>query len=126
MERKYGVPRAIILAQAILEGDAGRSELSSKYNNHFGIKCFRKGCEEGHCVRYEDDTPKDRFRCYGSARESFESHAMLLTGKRYGSLLRHGNDYEAWAAGLKKKGYATDSAYKIKLTRLVRDYKLDK
>jgi flagellum-specific peptidoglycan hydrolase FlgJ len=38
MERT-GIPASIKLAQGILESDAGRSELSSKYNNHFGIKC---------------------------------------------------------------------------------------
>lgn len=37
-QRQYGVLASITLAQAALESDWGKSELSAKYNNLFGIK----------------------------------------------------------------------------------------
>ena len=37
--KKYRIPASITLAQGLLESGAGRSELSRKSNNHFGIKC---------------------------------------------------------------------------------------
>lgn len=36
---RAGVPASIKLAQALLESNAGRSELARKANNHFGMKC---------------------------------------------------------------------------------------
>ncbi len=36
---EYKIPASITLAQGILESGNGRSELASKSNNHFGIKC---------------------------------------------------------------------------------------
>ena len=38
MERS-GIPASIIMAQAIVETNAGTSNLARKSNNHFGIKC---------------------------------------------------------------------------------------
>src|SRR5690554_2918939 len=37
--RLYGIPASIKLAQGILESGAGRGNLTSRSNNHFGIKC---------------------------------------------------------------------------------------
>ena len=39
-EQLYGIPAPITLAQGILESNAGKSMLSLKANNHFGIKAF--------------------------------------------------------------------------------------
>ena len=36
---RTGVPASITLAQGLLESRYGQSELASKGNNHFGIKC---------------------------------------------------------------------------------------
>ena len=50
---KYNVPASITLAQGILESGNGRSQLASKSNNHFGIKCHTgwKGAK----VYHDDD-----------------------------------------------------------------------
>ena len=37
---RSGVPASITLAQALIETNAGRSDLAVKANNHFGIKCI--------------------------------------------------------------------------------------
>ena len=38
---KYNIPASITLAQGILESSSGKSELTLKSNNHFGIKCHK-------------------------------------------------------------------------------------
>jgi flagellum-specific peptidoglycan hydrolase FlgJ len=37
--KRYRIPASITLAQGLLESGAGKSALSRKSNNHFGIKC---------------------------------------------------------------------------------------
>ena len=122
---KYGIPASITLAQGILESEAGNSRLASKHNNHFGIKCHSRNCPRGHCVNYADDSPKDFFRKYGTAWESFRAHSEFLTRDRYRSLHKlKSTDYKGWARGLEKAGYATGDGYGEKLIRLIEDLKL--
>lgn len=123
---KYGVPASITLAQGILESGAGLSTLAKKSNNHFGIKCFSKKCGPGHCTNFNDDSHKDFFRNFENAWASFRYHSEFLQGKRYRHLSDHGNDFRAWAHGLKKAGYATDPRYAYKLIQLIEDYQLNR
>lgn len=58
---KYGIPASISLAQGLLESRAGTSKLAVQTNNHFGLKCFSRGCKKGHCKNFTDDTHKDFF-----------------------------------------------------------------
>lgn len=121
---KFGIPASIKMAQGILESESGSSRLATKNNNHFGIKCFSKSCAKGHCSNFSDDHHKDFFRAYKSAWESWRAHSQLLTQDRYKSLLKLGNDYKAWAKGLKKLGYATDPNYEQKLVEKIETYQL--
>ena len=121
---QYHIPASIKLAQGILESNAGKSRLAKKNNNHFGIKCFSKSCGKGHCSNFSDDHHKDFFRKYESAWASWRAHSKLLNQKRYKPLQDHGNDYKAWAKGLKKLGYATDKNYEQKLIDKIEQYQL--
>ena len=124
---KYGIPASIILAQGLIETNAGESKLSVRNNNHFGMKCFSKKCRKGHCSNFTDDSHKDFFRKYKSAWESYRAHSHLLNGKRYKHLKKLGTkDYKGWAKGLRKAGYATDKRYAEKLINLIETLKLDK
>lgn len=122
--RKYGIPASITLAQGLIESNAGESRLSKENNNHFGLKCFSKSCKKGHCSNFTDDSHKDFFRKFSTSWDSFRAHSLLLTGKRYKALFNHGNNYEKWAYGLKKAGYATDSRYAEKLIHIIEELKL--
>ena len=123
--KKFGIPASITLAQGLLESDAGKSRLASRHNNHFGIKCHSRKCPKGHCVNYADDTPKDFFRQYGTAWESFRAHSEFLQRDRYSSLHKlKPTDYKRWAKGLERAGYATGKGYGDKLIRLIEDLKL--
>jgi flagellum-specific peptidoglycan hydrolase FlgJ len=122
----YGIPASITLAQGLLESDAGGSRLSVESNNHFGIKC-RSKCRGCTCRNYTDDSRYDMFRVFNSAWESYREHSKLLTGSRYKHLLNLPvTDYEGWAHGLKKAGYATDKRYAEKLIKIIEEMKLYK
>jgi flagellum-specific peptidoglycan hydrolase FlgJ len=118
--KAYGIPASITLAQGLLESNAGDSRLATDANNHFGIKCFSRSCQKGHCKNYTDDTHKDFFRTYPSIWESYRSHSLFLQRNRYKHLLKLSKkDYKGWAHGLKKAGYATDKRYAYKLISLI-------
>ncbi len=133
MERA-GVPASIKLGQGLLESRWGTSDLASKANNHFGIKCG--GLWNGPTYyKKDDDTDTNGnlinscFRSYASAEQCFMDHSNFLLDPRkvdrYGFLfeLPH-TDYRSWAEGLKKAGYATDGTYHQKLIKIIQEFEL--
>jgi flagellum-specific peptidoglycan hydrolase FlgJ len=122
--KAYGIPASIILAQGILESGAGKGDLALTANNHFGIKCHNDWT--GGKVYKDDDSLQECFRKYNQASESYQDHAMVLTGKkRYSNLFTlPKGDYKAWARGLKDAGYATDPRYPEKLVSYIESYNL--
>jgi len=122
-QKEHGIPSSISLAQGLLESGAGLSTLAKASNNHFGIKC---NDWTGQKVYYDDDNKGECFRKYNLVLDSYEDHAAFLRGRnRYASLfLLNPTDYEAWAFGLKKAGYATDPAYAFKLISIIEGYDL--
>ena len=127
---KTGIPASITLAQGMLESNWGRSELSIKANNHFGIKCG--GDWTGNTMKWEDDEYSNNqliescFRSYNYAEESFYDHSYFLTSKsRYQTLFSYDvTDYQSWAKGLMTAGYATDPNYDNKLIQIIEKYGL--
>ena len=121
---KYNIPASVTLAQGILESGNGRSQLASKSNNHFGIKCHTgwKGAK----VYHDDDEKGECFRKYKYVQSSYKDHSEFLSGRRrYASLFKlRKSDYKGWARGLKKAGYATDKKYPQKLIKIIEEYKL--
>ena len=106
-----------------LKVGAGRSELTVKGNNHFGIKCHDW---LGNTIYHDDDERNECFRAYDNAMQSYEDHSNFLRNNvRYRSLfsLRR-TDYRGWARGLKACGYATNPLYADKLIELIELYKL--
>jgi len=122
--QRTGIPAAIKLAQGIHETDAGNSELVRKSNNHFGIKC--KSNWAGGKVYHDDDARGECFRSYGTPEDSYLDHSNFLKGSpRYAFLFDlDPTDYEAWAYGLKKAGYATNIKYSQILIKIINEYHL--
>jgi len=106
VEREYGIPACITLAQACLESGFGKSRAARLRNNHFGIVHGR--------------------RRYGSVEECYMAYALLLsTSARYASLFDIPiTDYKGWAEGLQRCGYATDGRYARKLVLIIEKYSL--
>lgn len=121
---RVGVPASIKMAQALLESDNGNSTLAKKANNHFGIKCHSNWT--GGTFHQDDDTKDECFRKYKKAEESFLDHSdFLKNGKRYSFLFElKSDDYNSWAHGLKKAGYATNPKYPELLIKIIEDNKL--
>ena len=122
--KRTGVPASIKLAQGIHETLAGTSPLVTKSNNHFGIKC--KTGWNGPSVKHDDDARNECFRKYESSEASYRDHSDFLRGsQRYAHLFNlDPTDYEGWAWGLKKAGYATNPKYAQTLIKLIEDYGL--
>lgn len=122
----YNIPASITLAQGLLESGAGNSTLTKKSNNHFGIKADSSW--KGRKTSSMDNGRRCYFRVYDSPRESYRDHSLFLVNReRYASLFRlKKNDYEGWAKGLRKAGYAEDPAYPQKLINLIERYQLYK
>jgi hypothetical protein len=116
---RTGVPASVTLAQGILESGNGQSDLASRSNNHFGIKCHSSWT--GAKVYHDDDEKGECFRKYKKVEHSFEDHSdFLVRGSRYDFLFElDPMDYKSWAKGLKKAGYATAPDYANRLIAII-------
>ena len=129
---RTGVPASITMARAIHESQVGKSDLARNANNHFGIKC--KSYWKGMTYYHKDDDYNTRgdliescFRAYDTVFDSYVDHSNFLKYTKYykGLFELDRQDYEAWARGLKKAGYATDPTYADKLIKVIEKYNLD-
>jgi Mannosyl-glycoprotein endo-beta-N-acetylglucosaminidase/LysM domain len=122
--QRTGIPASITLAQGIHESEAGTSDLVKRSNNHFGIKC--KEGWTGAAVYHDDDSRGECFRSYTTPQDSYKDHSdFLQSGSRYAFLFKlDPTDYEGWAYGLRKAGYATNIHYSQILIKLIKDYNL--
>lgn len=123
--QRSGVPAAITLAQGMLESGYGESVLSQKSNNHFGIKC--KLDWAGEKVYHDDDASQECFRKYNNVEESYKDHSDFLKNRPYYTSLftLEPTDFEGWAKGLKKCGYATEKDYPQNLIKVINEYNLN-
>lgn len=122
--QRTGVPASITLAQGILESQNGESDLAKRSNNHFGIKC--KPEWTGGKVYHDDDERGECFRSYENVEQSYMDHSDFLKNRPYYTFLfkLDPTDYEGWAKGLKKAGYATNPVYAQQLITLIQKYNL--
>lgn len=125
-QEKFGIPASITLAQGLVESGFGKSKMARTINNHFGIKCTPgQKRQRGRCYTFHDDTRYDKFLKFESAWASYRYHSRMLQSDRYKSLYDlEITDYEGWAIGLQKAGYASDKNYAKKLIRIVEIYEL--
>lgn len=121
---KHKIPASVKMAQGILESNYGRSELATKANNHFGIKCGKSWTGETFHIM-DDEVDKSCFRVYKNPEESYRAHSDFLKQPRYLSLYRFDSkDYRSWAQGLKDAGYATNPKYADIIIQVIERHKL--
>src|SRR5260221_12565591 len=77
-------------------------------------------------IYHDDAAHGDCFRSYTTAAASYRAHsAFLKKGSRYNFLFNlDPTDYEGWANGLRKAGYATNVRYSQILIKYIQDYNL--
>lgn len=135
IQKKHGIPASVVLAQMLLESDAGTSELASKYHNHFNIK-HTKHCKAEFqdkkfkcCVQKTDDNTFDHFKIYQSDEECLKDYVALIHGSgkknnRYQKCLACGDDVKCWVESLENAGFATSDQYAERLMSLIKKYEL--
>jgi flagellum-specific peptidoglycan hydrolase FlgJ len=120
----YGIPASITLAQGLFESGSGNGDLARIANNHFGIKSGSSW--QGKVYYKDDDNANDSFRVYDKPEDSFRDHSIFLQKKNYVHLFElDKNDYQGWAYGLKKAGYATNPKYPQLLIGIIQKYNLN-
>lgn len=119
---------SVIIAQAMLESDSGRSELAANACNLFGVKGKYNGQSYWMDTQEYDENGKQytvpaEFCKYPSWLESIVDHGNFLQTSRY-SKVRNNADYVSATQELYKAGYATDPDYAKKLQEIIRAYSL--
>lgn len=131
--KEDGILASLTIAQAILESDWGRSGLTKKANNLFGIKGSYKGdsekMETTEYVGKKASKVQAAFRKYPSWYESIKDHTKLfINGVSWNPGLYRNligvTDYKRATYLVRKNGYATDPSYTEKLNHLIETYKL--
>ncbi|BDP80454.1 N-acetylmuramoyl-L-alanine amidase [Enterococcus faecium] len=130
----YGVLPSIILGQAILESNWGKSTLASKYNNLFGIKAYgdqkKVSLETKEFVNEEWITIQGDFKVYDSWEQSMDDHTQLFVqGVDWNPALYEkvitATNYQEAAQALQDAGYATDPGYAQKSNQVIETYQLN-
>ncbi|MFD9625670.1 glycoside hydrolase family 73 protein [Peribacillus muralis] len=132
--KEYGILPSITIAQAILESGWGKSELSVKYNNIFGIKSHNwdgKSVNIGTSEFHEENIQAD-FRVYDTISDSLQDHSVFLTeNPRYEKNgLFSSKTYTEQATALQEAGYSTleneagEKIYGELLIELINQYQL--
>lgn len=144
-QKKSGVLASVSMAQFILESGWGKSGLTQKANNCFGMKKSLSGNTwpgstwDGKSVismktgeETEDGkayTITAEFRKYACIEDSIADHSAYLTGAKDGDKLRYEGlkgckKYKAAAQIIKNGGYATSTSYVKALCDIIKEYGL--
>ena len=120
-EKKFGIPAAVTLGNALLNSQAGTAPWAKEgRNNNFLLPCTDdwKGASksyDGRCLRQ-----------YDNAWTSFRDHSFFVTTGPYTDLRRlPKSDLKAWAAALESKGFSQEDNYAQQLLSVIRKYRLD-
>jgi flagellum-specific peptidoglycan hydrolase FlgJ len=127
-QRRFGVPAAVTIAQAIDESGWGQSSLALNDHNLFGIKgTGPAGSDILPTEEYENGqwvTANSAFRVYHNFAESIEDHGELLaTSGYYTQAMADRTDPDAFANALTGV-YATNPSYGSDLIQLMQQYNL--
>lgn len=134
--QKENIYASVMIAQAILESDSGRSGLAKSPNNNlFGVKGQHKG-QSAEFNTLEADASGDmyqisaQFRKYDSKGAALKDYATLMTKGLEGApdfykptWKSEAEDFETATAFLVGK-YATDPDYDKKLNSIIKQYRL--
>lgn len=144
-QKRSGVLASVSMAQFILESGWGKSGLTQKANNAFGMKKNLSGntwpnsAWDGKSVvsmqtgeETEDGkayTITAEFRKYSCIEDSIADHSAYLTGAKDGDKLRYEGlkgckKYKTAAQIIKTGGYATSTSYVKALCDIIKEYKL--
>ena len=117
-----GIPASIVLGVAMHESASGNSTLAQHLNNQFGVK------GGGGTVFYKGHKKvRTAYKRYDSVLDSFQDFARIMTERAEFSGLagRFTHfDYEGWAHGIQKHGYAHDKHWSKYVLDIIKHYQL--
>lgn len=125
LEKKYGIPAAVVLAQAALESDYGKKAIGTF--NIFGIK--GKGSQgtlevtTHEYVKGVRKKVKEPFAHFENYTEALKQHAEVFFNGHYNKALKFVNDPKGFAKAIQGI-YATDPRYARKLTAIMKSQNL--
>lgn len=117
--KKFGIPSSFILANGLLQSQAGYDQRVRRGNNYFGLPCTSdwRGATitvEGQC-----------YRAYETAWMSFRDHSLFIIRGPYTPrqpLLA--SDYEGWIKQLAANGYPMPGDYAARLSERIEQLQL--
>ncbi len=128
--RSHQIPPSIVLAQAALESGWGRSRLSKRHHNLFGVKAtgtqasaqyntLEFGPKGAHII-------KARFRTFASKQESVQHHGRLLAeDQRYAQARTEKHNWRAFLSEIAPT-YASDPSYAAHVAQIIEAHQLDR
>jgi len=129
---KYKILPSLTIAQAILESGWGRSYLSKRANNYFGMKAGRYWTGATYNADTGEQTVSGKtfminadFRSYSSISQGIKGYYEFLNYDRYANL-KGVTDYKTACLLIKQDGWATDIHYTDKLISLIENNGLAK
>ena len=129
---RFKILPSLTIAQAILESNWGKSMLSQRAHNYFGMKAGSSWKGATYSAKTQEQTPAGKpftinaaFRAYGSVAEGIRGYYVFLQYPRYQNL-KGVTDYKEACRLIKADGWATDVKYADKLVSLIEKYGLTK
>ncbi|MBE8189759.1 MAG: hypothetical protein HAW58_02565 [Candidatus Thioglobus sp.] len=86
------IPSSLVLAQAAIESNWGRSRFSQRWHNYFGIWCFKPGC--GIVPKNRDKNAKHEVAQFSSTAKAVEYYLLNLNRNNAYILLRQIRSYK--------------------------------
>lgn len=130
---RNGIFASVTLAQSIIESGWGKSGLTQKANNMFGIKCSSNW--DGECINMTTGeygtggyyTTDANFRKYPSIEDSVNDHSLFLqVNPRYSAAgVFDATTYQEQIRAIHSAGYATDPNYSTTIINAIQTYNLD-
>ena len=128
-QKQIGVPASFTLAQALIESGRGKSSLTLKALNFFGIKGEGPA---GHVVMNTREEDADGqsffidavFAKFNTAAECFVLHGRIFLKPRYAPAMAVKNDARAFTRQVQACGYATAHNYADILIGVIDKYDL--
>lgn len=106
-----------VIAQACVESNFGKSGLSARYHNYFGLKCGSAWKGKSVNLKTKEEykvgtltTINDNFRVYDTMEQGVAGYFDFINTKRYANL-KLATSARQYLEYIKADGYATSSTY---------------
>ena len=129
--QKYNILPSLTIAQAILESSWGKSTLSTKGNNLFGVKAYSDWTGSSislatkEYVKGQYVHTRANFKAYSTLSDSIKDHSLLLSSDNYAGV-RNSKNYTEACTAIYTCGYATAPTYSDSLIEIINCYELYK